>query len=113
TGGRWWLTAIQVAGASVARPWQCVTTYRGGTFTSDYGDGGTFRGSYRVDPSNKPPRLDESSGAYRGRTMKLIYEIEGDTLTLRIAYMADVDHFRRPQGFDDKGVIVQVYKRVR
>ena len=90
-----------------------VLTFRSGTYTSSYSDGDTFRGSYRLDPTRKPPHLDEvpSNGPYRGQTVKYIYQLDRDTL--RIAFMAAEDDMRRPQGFNDKGVYVETYKRVK
>jgi uncharacterized protein (TIGR03067 family) len=93
--------------------YRLVETYRGGTFIFNYEQRDTIRGTYRLDPGCKPPHLDccPSNGQTQGRTLKLIYEVKGDTL--RIGYLTHKDLSRRPQGFDDDGVIVAVYKRVK
>jgi uncharacterized protein (TIGR03067 family) len=93
---------------------ECVIGFRSGTFTSNYSDGDTDRGSYRIDNTCKPPHLDwmPFSGLYRGKTLQFICQIDGDTL--RIAYRRGVeDKVRRPQGFSDDDIAVKTYKRVK
>jgi uncharacterized protein (TIGR03067 family) len=110
--GTWELTGIQVR-ANVIGSSGLVTTYRGGTFTSHSAGGGTVSGIYHLDPARKPSYLDTrpSSGAARGKNLKFIYEVKGDTL--RLAYPSDPDDFRRPQAFGGEEVTVLVYKRVK
>jgi uncharacterized protein (TIGR03067 family) len=111
--GTWQWTDDELDGRKVESNLQEVLTFRSGTYSSNYSDGDTFRGSYRLEPTRKPPHLDEvpSNGPYRGQTVKYIYQRDRDTL--RIAFMAAEDDRRRPQGFNDKGVYVETYKRVK
>ena len=111
--GTWQWTGDEFNGRKVETRLQEVLTFRNANYTSKYSDGDTFRGSYRLDPTRKPPHLDEvpSNGPYQGQTVKYIYQLDRDTL--RIAFMAAEDDMRRPQGFNDKGVYVETYKRVK
>jgi uncharacterized protein (TIGR03067 family) len=92
---------------------ECVLTCRVGTYTANHKDGDTLRGSYRIDTTRKPPHLDwmPSNGVYVGQTRKFICQIDGNTL--RIASMASLGDLRRPQGFNDRDVLVETYKRVK
>jgi uncharacterized protein (TIGR03067 family) len=109
--GTWQLTEIQCNGHKINLDFQMVVTYRGGTYMLN--DGETFRGRYRVDPNRNLAYLDRipSCGYSRGQTFKFIYQIEGDTL--RIAYTHAPEDTPRPQGFNDAGVFVDTYKRVK
>ena len=111
--GTWQWIGDEFNGRKVETKLREVLTFRNGTYTSHYSDGDTFRGSYRLDPTRKPPHLDEvpSNGPYQGQTVKYIYHLDCDTL--RIAFMAAKDDMRRPQGINDKGVYVETYKRVK
>jgi uncharacterized protein (TIGR03067 family) len=110
--GTWRLTEREVDGNKAVVYGEIVQTYRIGTYTID-GNGPAWQGRYRTDPGANPPRLDwyHSNGPFAGKTIKLIYQIDGDTL--RIAFIADGDNSRRPQGFNDKGVSIGIYKRVK
>jgi uncharacterized protein (TIGR03067 family) len=92
---------------------QEVMILRGGTYTINYSDGDTNRGNYRINPTRKPPHLDyiPSKGECRGQTLKRIYQIDGDTL--KIAWIRDESDKRRPQGFNDDGIVIKIYKRVK
>jgi uncharacterized protein (TIGR03067 family) len=90
-----------------------VLTCRNGTFTVHYtNDEDTIRGSARIDPGRTPPQFDwsPSNGGGKGQVLRLIYQIDGDTL--RTAIM-NTDGMLRPQSFRDKGVVVHTYKRVK
>jgi uncharacterized protein (TIGR03067 family) len=111
--GSWQLTEDEFNGQKVKPDPLEVVTFRGGAYVSNYSDGDTFRGSYRLDPTHQPPHLNEvpANGPYQGQTVKYIYQLDRDRL--RIAFMAGKDDMRRPQGFNDEGVYVETYKRVK
>jgi len=111
--GTWQLTEYEFNGQKVKPDPLEVVTFRAGAYVSNYSDGDTFRGSYRLDPTHQPPHLNEvpANGPYQGQTVKYIYQLDRDTL--RIAFMAAEDDMRRPQGFNDKGIYVETYKRVK
>jgi uncharacterized protein (TIGR03067 family) len=77
---------------------------RQGTFVADDGSGGLTHGTFRIDPTHNPRRLDWEGS-------RQIYEVGGDTL--RISYRLDRGG-EYPQGFaGGPREVVIVYKRVR
>jgi uncharacterized protein (TIGR03067 family) len=91
---------------------QRVTTFRSRTYTINWNDGDTDRGSYRIDSTHNPPRLSwvPSSGPWSGHTTTAIYQIDGDTLRLAFYGFGDDP----PEGFEVTGrYFVQTYKRVK
>ena len=78
-----------------------------GILTIRFSDGDVRRGSFRTGRAREPHHLEWILSG--GLTLKCIYRIDGDTL--RIACFECWD--RRPQGFDDKGVIIFIYQRVK
>jgi uncharacterized protein (TIGR03067 family) len=111
--GTWRLTGFAFEDRKQALDYQSVMTLRGGTYRRDDSDDGTFRGSYRIAHSHQPPHIDwlPSQGHFAGRTLKFIYQLDGDTLME--AGFPDEEYARRPQGFKDKNIEVWTYKRVR
>ncbi len=111
--GTWRRTELVNDGKEAKLNIQQTITIRGAVFTISYGDGSAYQGSLRIDPTRNPSHLDHTpaSGALANRTLKWIYQIDRDTLT--IAGNPDGLFERRPQGFNDKGIIVWTYKRVR
>jgi uncharacterized protein (TIGR03067 family) len=111
--GTWRLTEFAFEDRKQALDFQSVLTLRGRTYRRDDSDGDTFRGSYRTDLSHQPSHIDwmPSKGHFAGRTLKFIYQLDGDTL--REAGFPDEDYARRPRGFKDNGVEVWTYKRVK
>jgi uncharacterized protein (TIGR03067 family) len=61
-----------------------LTTYHSGTWTIDNGEGEPWRGTYRIDTTSKQPHLHRfyANGPYKGNTIKVIYQIDGDTLRI-------------------------------
>jgi uncharacterized protein (TIGR03067 family) len=90
-----------------------VMTCYSGTWTMNDGGGEPWRGTYRIGPAHKPCQLDRyyANGPYGGKAYKFIYQIDGETL--RIGGMIDFNDRQRPQDFNDKGVSVWIYKRVK
>ena len=86
-----------------------VENYSRGIYSHSAGEGGTIRGTYRIDPRRVPPQLDYYL-PNRDEPVRCIYRLNGDTLTM--AYSSG-DSRRRPDGFGDRGLLVETYKRVR
>jgi uncharacterized protein (TIGR03067 family) len=109
--GTWRETGFEANGQKIKLNFEVVKTYRSGTFTIV--SPSPSAGSYRIDQSRNPPQLEwlPSSGAHKGKTIKWIYQIDGDTL--KIACLANEYEKRPPQGFDDKDLYVYTYKRVK
>jgi uncharacterized protein (TIGR03067 family) len=109
--GTWRLVAMETAGGRESQAPRAaieLTTYRRGRFAWPVG-GGNVVGSYWTDTERLPAHLDElpEGGPTKGNMWKNIYEFRGDTL--RVAYLPS--GVERPKHFDDKGVIVLVFKR--
>jgi uncharacterized protein (TIGR03067 family) len=111
--GTWRLVDIEVDGHKWMFPHQCVMTNRSGISTYVYSHRGTIQGTYRIDPTCKPSRYDNVplTGSLKGQTLRWIYAIDGDTL--RIANLSDGSSHARPQEFNDKGLAILTYKRVK
>ncbi len=110
--GTWMSVGATVDGAEVIIQ-KSVTTFRRGFMKADYGDGDPIHGRYRVDATLTPWRLGvtPASGPLRGQTVQGIFRVEGDTL--KIAIDPQKENRRRPNGFDNKGLLVVTYQRVR
>lgn len=70
-------------------------------------------GTYKLDPAKSPKWIDitVSEGPLQGRTVKGIYEIEGDTQKICLQLNEDGD---RPKEFSSKpesGHLLQIFKR--
>lgn len=109
--GAWQWTEVSLNGRKENPPLEQVMICRSGTYTFKYSYG-SAEGCYRIDLTRKPPHFDWilPDGPTKGKTIKCIYQIERDTL--RIAAIAQFDG-DRPKGFDDKGVIVWTYRRLK
>jgi uncharacterized protein (TIGR03067 family) len=110
--GMWQLTEFEFKGAKAKPDVHGVLTYRSGTSTLTYGNVESLRGSYRIDPTQKPPHIDwiPSTDELKGRPIRCIYRIDGDTL--KLGFMQGSD-WSRPQRFYGEGVAVETYKRVK
>jgi uncharacterized protein (TIGR03067 family) len=89
--GTWKITSLEVGGKPL--PEDAVS----GTFTLK-GDKYTFKtddqeeeGTFKIDPSKKPPAIDLliGSGMDKGKTQLGVYKLEGDRLTLCFAVAGD------------------------
>jgi uncharacterized protein (TIGR03067 family) len=112
--GTWRFTESELVGHKKWKAeWEEVRYYRRETYTYNGRVGETDRGRYRIERTRKPSHFDytPSNGYHQGQTIKCLYELHGDTL--KIAERATWDDVRRPLGFDEVGVIVRTYKRVR
>ena len=110
--GVWVLVSAGPPGDQIVQPnGQSVLIFRGGRWV--YKLDGQFwnAGGYAADTGRNPASLDETTtlGFEAGNTRKFIYRLEGDRL--RTAYrMNDAE---RPERFDEDGIHVCVWKRVK
>jgi uncharacterized protein (TIGR03067 family) len=112
--GTWRFASIEVEGKKV--PEEQVRksgkmVIRGNKFT--IGEGGvTYRGTFKLDVSAKPKRIDVTftAGSEKGKTLLGIYELEGDTYKVCLG----VPGKPRPKAFAAKlgsGQVLEVLKR--
>ena len=86
-----------------------VLTFRGGEYTRADSSGDHGTGTYRIDLNKQPPHFDLSAskeGEYG--PMKMIYQCQGDTL--KMAWSRGAGY---PMKFQDQGVYLGIYKRVK
>jgi uncharacterized protein (TIGR03067 family) len=82
------------------------------TFTDNGPNSSPYR--YRIDTTHKPPHLDFWPSTPTGTVEGHIYQIDGDTLKLAgflLIFGGEV--LRHPKGFNDEGVYVWTFKRVK
>ncbi len=79
------------------------------TLTFD-GDKATFKqrgdtktGTFKLDAAQKPPHLDITPDDGGKKTMKMIYQLDGDTLKI---YGAKNDEGERPKSYDAAAMII-------
>jgi uncharacterized protein (TIGR03067 family) len=107
--GSWRLIEWENFGEKTKSEDQCVWTFQGRTYVSK-SINKKVRGSYHIDLAHNPPHLDRTSleESSKGQTRKCIYQIDGDTLRIAVS-----PSWQRPQGFNDDGVYIFTYKRVK
>jgi uncharacterized protein (TIGR03067 family) len=112
--GRWQATGYVVNGSNINLTSPYLLTNCDGRYIFS-GEGGSGQGRYRIDPTRQPPHLDRiaSSGRNQGKALKFIYRIDGDRLWVAHIAIGEADERRRPQSFDDDGVYIETYKRVK
>ncbi len=86
----------------------------GGKYTLQIGEE-KDAGSFTIDPSKKPKEIDvkPTAGPLKDKTMKAIYKLDGDTMT--VCYQHDADG-KRPEKFESKDGtthLLIVYKRMK
>jgi uncharacterized protein (TIGR03067 family) len=102
--GTWQAVECNYCGERSTSVQRWTLTLRRGTFSEDMGDDGWQRGTYRLDTTHSPCRLDLNG-------WRKIYELKRDTL--RIAYTIDAPD-RYPQDLvGGPRKVITVYKRVR
>jgi uncharacterized protein (TIGR03067 family) len=112
--GTWRQTGTERNGSNRRVVGQQILAFRRGTYTIQLSDADKIQETYRIDPTFKPPHLDQivATGPAQGQTFKSIYQLDGDTL--RIArFSGHKGRVERPQGFNDKGLSVMIFKRVK
>lgn len=89
----------------------------GGKYTLELTGAEKDSGTFTVDPSKSPKEIDvkPTAGPLKGKTMKAIYKIDGDAMT--ICYQHDLEGGKpRPEKFETKGaptLVLIVYKRAK
>jgi uncharacterized protein (TIGR03067 family) len=108
--GTWVIVNLEDAGEKVPENnyKDSTLTFEGDKVTSKIKDR-TELATYKIDAGQKPPHLDvtPAKGERNGKTLKLIYQLDGDTLK----FASTKDGAERPQGFDDKGLSIFTLKR--
>ena len=105
--GTWKVESFQFNGMPVDSMQDALREFSDGKYTLTPASGEVFRGSVTLDPSKKPKQIDLDLS---DRTLKGIYELDGDTL--RISYALEGD--QRPTQLaskPDSGVVLIVHKR--
>jgi uncharacterized protein (TIGR03067 family) len=113
--GKWKVEKAEVGGKDItdfAKQMQ-FEIRDGGKYTTVIGDEKDV-GTFTVDPSKSPKELDvkPTGGPNKGKTVKGIYKIDGDTLT--VCYGFEADKAGRPTKFDSKAgdkTLLMTYKR--
>ena len=80
--GAWKVVSAERDGKPAADVSGHRLAFSGDTFTSQHEGHVLYRGTYSVDPTRKPARIDfrHTEGDLKGKTWKGIYLLEGDTL---------------------------------
>ncbi len=91
---------------------ELVLTIEGNKRTLKVGDAVRSVGTYRLDPAQKPKAIDitVSEGPLKDKTVRGIYEIDGETQKICLA----LDGETRPKEFTSKpgsGHLLQVFRR--
>jgi uncharacterized protein (TIGR03067 family) len=108
--GEWDKVEVFYNGQNLGRSGHPTFVVRGQTFTWK-GGGETTNGTYTLDTTTKPARTIQlpSSGPGKGTTWRMIYQVEGDRLT--IAYLGQISEY--PKGFNDPNAYVTIMRRVK
>lgn len=112
--GKWKVEKATLGGMDVTDMVKTLTLelQPGGKWKMEFGEG-KADGTVALDASKTPKELDvkTENGAQKGMTMKGIYKLDSDTMT--VCYNAGGGE--RPKGFDAKGdmVLLIVYKRMK
>jgi uncharacterized protein (TIGR03067 family) len=107
--GKWNVESFEFNGAPVDALIDAVREFKDGNYTLTPASGEVFRGTVKLDSSKKPKQIDLE---LNDRTLKGIYEIDGDTL--KIGYALEGD--QRPTELvskPDSGVVLVVHKRAK
>jgi len=108
--GSWKMTGRLDGGQREAAPGEITWTFKAGKLTLSF-QGKSQQGSYVADAAKKPAWIDLSLPAGPGQPVIPrvgIFEIQGETL--RIAMPDARREKRRPSGFDDATLRLEVFK---
>lgn len=113
--GKWKIASIEVNGEKVEpeRLDKAVLTITGDERVLKDDDKVVSRSKYKLDSSKNPKTIDiiVSEGSLKGRTLKGIYEIKGDSHTINVT----VEGEDRPTDFTAKANsnrLLQTFKRI-
>jgi uncharacterized protein (TIGR03067 family) len=85
--GKWTIVSVERDGKAVDMWKDGVRLVEGDNYTLTTKDGDSFKGTFTVDPAKVPKAIDFSptGGQYKGKTLRGIYEIDGDMLKICFA----------------------------
>lgn len=107
--GKWAVETFEFNGMPVEAMKNAVREFKGDKYTLTPATGDVFSGTVKLDSTQKPKHIDLELS---DRTLKGIYEIDGETL--KISYVLEGD--QRPSEFvskPDSGVVLAVHKRAK
>jgi uncharacterized protein (TIGR03067 family) len=98
--GKWLILSVERDGKSVDTWTDGTRVMEGDNYTMTTKKGDTFKGTFALDPSKTPKAIDfkPSGGQYKDKTLRGIYEIDGDMLKV---CFAEPDK-ERPAEFNSK-----------
>jgi uncharacterized protein (TIGR03067 family) len=101
--GKWKMETAKFDGKEVTNTFKGLKfeIREGGKYAVDFGDE-KDEGTFTVDPSKAPKEIDIKStgGPNKGKTIKAIYKLDSDTLT--VCYEFDATAAQRPTEFESK-----------
>lgn len=113
--GKWKVQKAELGGKDIAEHLKELKfeIRAGGKYTVEVGEE-KDDGSFTVDPSKSPKVMDvkPTGGPHKGKTVKAIYKIDGDTFV--VCYDFDTDTGKRPEKFESKPdtmLLLITYKR--
>src|SRR5262245_5576257 len=82
--GTWDVVSAQRNGQDAVELIKHKVTFDGDSFTITDGDQVAYKGTYKLDPSAKPPAIDfkNEEGRAQGKTWLGIYQFDGDKLKI-------------------------------
>jgi uncharacterized protein (TIGR03067 family) len=113
--GKWKIASIEVNGENVPTDQfeKAVLTITGDERLMKDDEKVVHRSKYKLDSSKNPKTIDfiVSEGTFKGKTLKGIYELKGDTHTINVTLEGD----DRPTDFTAKANsnrLLQTFKRI-
>ena len=85
--GKWTIVAVDHDGKAVDMWKDGVRVFEGDSYTLTTKGGESFKGTFALDPAKVPKAIDfmPGGGQYKGKTLRGIYEIDGDMLKICFA----------------------------
>ena len=110
--GKWTVVSMESDGGTLTLAKDAVRVIKGDKYTVTLTPDLTIEGTFKIDPTAKPRRIDTkaTSGPYKDQELQGIYEIDGDTL--KICY--GLPGKDRPTEFKGKdGCMLMVHKKAK
>ncbi len=110
--GKWTILSVERDGKAVEMWTDGTRVMEGDTYTLTTKKGDSFKGTFALDPSKTPKGIDfkPGGGQYKDKTLRGIYEIDGDMLKV---CFAEPDK-PRPTEFAskaDSGLTLAIHKK--